>query len=248
MKSFVFRMSVIAGVVGFILAGCATASPVAASIGQAPTPTTVANQDPANTMPAASTGSVAGGTAAGPETGGSAIVYSLVPAQSSADYRVQEQLANINFPTQAIGKTSAVSGNLAIQPDGTIVQGQSKFVVDVSSIQSDKSMRDRFVAGNVLQTDQYPQVVFVPTSVSGLSGALPQSGNVTFQLTGNLTIRDVTKPVTWQVNATVQGNQVTGQATTSFKFEDFNLSQPRVPVVLSVQDNITLEMNFTLQK
>jgi polyisoprenoid-binding protein YceI len=241
-------MGIIAGVLGLILAGCATASPVATNAGQAPTTAIASTQDPINTAPAVTTPAAAGGTAVVPETGGSPIVYNLVASQSSADYRVQEQLANLNFPTQAVGKTNAVSGSIAVQPDGTVVSSQSKFVIDVSSLQSDKSMRDRFVSGNILQTSQYPQVVFVPTSISGLSGTLPQSGNTQFQLTGNLTIRDVTKPVTWQVNATVQGNQVTGQATTSFKFEDFNLSQPRVPVVLSVVDNIALEMNFTLQK
>jgi polyisoprenoid-binding protein YceI len=161
---------------------------------------------------------------------------------------VREQLANISFPTDAIGKTSSVSGSLAIQPDGKILSDQSKFVVDLSSLQSDKSMRDNFVRGNVLQTNQYPQAVFVPTSVSGLPSPLPQSGSVTFQLTGDLTIRNVTKPATWDVKAEVQGNQVTGLATTTFTFEDFNLSQPRVPVVLSVEDHITLELNFTLQK
>ena len=35
-------------------------------------------------------------------------------------------------------------------------------------------------------------------------------------------------------------------AKTSFKFEDFNLTQPRVPVVLSIEDNITLEMDVAI--
>jgi polyisoprenoid-binding protein YceI len=75
---------------------------------------------------------------------------------------------------------------------------------------------------------------------------LPQSGDVAFKLIGNLTLRDVTKQITWDVTGKVQGNELTGQATTSFTFEDFNLTQPRVPVVLSVQDNIKLEVNIDL--
>jgi polyisoprenoid-binding protein YceI len=111
-------------------------------------------------------------------------------------------------------------------------------------------MRDNFVRRNVLQTSQYPDATFVPTQVSGLAWPLPQSGPVTFKLTGDLTIRDVTKPVTWDVSGNIQNGQnaqASGLATTSFKFEDFNLQQPQVPVVLSIVDNITLEVDVALQ-
>jgi polyisoprenoid-binding protein YceI len=128
------------------------------------------------------------------------------------------------------------------------VSSESKFVVNLASLKSDRSQRDNFIKRGVLQTDQYPTAVFVPTQVTGLPSTLPSSGIVSFKLTGDLTIRDVTKPVTWDVTANVQGNDVTGQATTNFKFEDFSLTQPKVPVVLSVEDNIKLELDMDLQR
>jgi len=120
-------------------------------------------------------------------------------------------------------------------------------VVDLSTLQTDSGMRDNFVRRNVLHTDQYPNAVFVPTQVTGLASPLPTSGPVSFQLKGNMTIQNVTKPVTWDVTGTVQGDQATGTATTSFTFEDFNLNQPKVPVVLSVVDKINLQLDLTLQ-
>jgi len=39
---------------------------------------------------------------------------------------------------------------------------------------------------------------------------------------------------------------VTGTATTAFPFSEFGLTQPRVPVVLSVADTIKLEYAFSL--
>ena len=98
----------------------------------------------------------------------------------------------------------------------------------------------------VLETDQYPQVEFVPTALRGLRAPLPASGTYTFALLGNLTVHGVTKPTTWAVTATAQNNQVTGNASTSFTFADFGLQQPRVPIVLSVGDTIRLEYDFTL--
>jgi polyisoprenoid-binding protein YceI len=87
----------------------------------------------------------------------------------------------------------------------------------------------------------------VPTRISGLIFPIPQSGPVSFQLTGNLTIRDVTRPVTWEVTGSITSGEATGTATTSFTFEDFNLPQPKVPVVLSVVDKINLSLTLDLQ-
>jgi polyisoprenoid-binding protein YceI len=178
----------------------------------------------------------------------STITLQIVPAKSNAQYRVREQLASLSLPSDAIGKTQEITGTIAGRSDGTIDSSQSKFVVNVASLQSDRSQRDNFLRGNVLQTNQYPNVVFVPRQQTGAVFPLPASGDVTFKLTGDLTIRNVTKPVTWQVNCQGQGSEGLCHATTSFTFEDFNLTQPRVPVVLSVVDNITLELDAYLQR
>ena len=183
-------------------------------------------------------------------SGAGGLVIAIDPANSEARYRVREQLAGHDLPNDAIGKTRAISGSVTIHPDGTIDQAGSKFSVNLSTLQSDRSMRDNFLRRSVLQTGQFPNATFVPTQVSGLSWPLPQSGPVTFQLTGDLTIRDVTKPVTWDVTGEIQDGQAgraTGLAKTSFTFADFNLEQPRVQSVLSIEDHITLEMDVALQ-
>ncbi len=156
-----------------------------------------------------------------PTAAGSGIKYVLDPSSSSAGYSVQEQLARLNVPSLAIGKTSAITGEIIINPDGSIDAANSKFTVDVSTLKTDEAMRDRYVSSNILQTSQYPQAVFVPTQTSGLPAVIPQSGNLTYQLMGNLTIRNVTKPVTWDVTGSINNGVASGTATTSFTFEDF---------------------------
>jgi polyisoprenoid-binding protein YceI len=175
-------------------------------------------------------------------------VFNLLTDKSSANYRVREQLARLNLPSDAIGKTSQISGSVAVKPDGSIDSSASKITVDISSLASDSSMRDGFVGRTILQTAQYPTVVFVPTSASGLPWPLPQSGPVAFKVTGNLTVKDVTKPVTWDVTGAIQNGVATGTATTSFTFEDFGLSQPHVASVLSLVDHIALEVSVTFQQ
>ena len=93
---------------------------------------------------------------------------------------------------------------------------------------------------------EHPTVELAPTALNGLTVPLPKSGTKKLQLVGNLTVKGVTKPTTWDVDATFNGDRVNGTAVTSFTFADFNLQQPRVPVVLSVSDSIKLEYTFSL--
>ena len=80
----------------------------------------------------------------------------------------------------------------------------------------------------------------------GLSALVPRTGSRTFDVIGNLTVRNVTHPATWKVTAQFAGEHVTGSARTGFTFNDFSMQQPRVPVVLSVADSIHLELDFDM--
>src|SRR5262249_52575934 len=151
-------------------------------------------------------------------------------------------------PGAAGGTTTAVTGDVVIGADGKIAASQSKLVVDLTSLQSDSGMRDRFIQGNTLDTSQYPTATFVPTAITGLFSSLPTTGQQTFQMTGNLTIHGVTKPVIFTVTTQVNGNAVTGQATTDFKFEDFGMTSPKAGAVLSVVDDVKLEISFNLTR
>jgi hypothetical protein len=55
----------------------------------------------------------------------------------------------------------------------------------------------------------------------------------------------VTRPVTWQVNASFANDQVSGTATTNVHMSDFGMTPPKVGPVLSIEDELALELNFT---
>ncbi len=167
---------------------------------------------------------------------------------NEARYRVREQLVGFDLPNDAVGKTSQMTGALILGADGKIIREGSSFTVDLASIKSDNDRRDGYVRRNTLRTDSFPTAVFVPTEFAGLPATLPTTGDATFQLTGDLTIHGVTKPATWQVKARRNASgSVSGTATTNFKFGDFNMTLPRAARVLSVDDSITLEYDFTLE-
>lgn len=251
-----------------IVAGCAspqatstpvapTASPTPAQAATAaPSPTFTAvpiATDATTTVAPTATIATAAPTATPAESTAPAndtVILVVIPERSEARYRVREQLAGVELPNDAIGATNAISGTIVGKMDGSIVSAESKIVVDLRTLRSDRSQRDNFLRNNTLQTNRYPYATFVPTSAPGLPTTLPPSRQGSFKLVGELTIRDVTKEVTWDADCQVveREDEATCHATTRFTFGFFNLTQPRVPVVLSIVDNITLEVDLVLQR
>ena len=180
------------------------------------------------------------------ETGVAGLHLVVALTGNEVRYRIREQLARVDLPNDAIGRTGQITGGIGVGTDGQIIPAESKFVVNVGTLASDRSMRDNYVRRRLLETDQFPTVEFTATLLRGLPKALPTSGAHTFDVIGNLTVHGVTKPTNWNVTAELKNGQLTGTASTLFTFADFNLDQPHVPIVLSVNDTIRLEYDFAL--
>lgn len=176
------------------------------------------------------------------------VEYVVVAERSEARYRVREQLAGFSFPNDAVGVTSAIDGRIAVDAQGRVPAGSSRFTVDMRQLASDEARRDNYVRRNTLETDRYPVVTFVPTELRGLGIPLPKSGSVPFEIVGDLTVRDVTRRVTWEATGAADGEDVSVKAKTAFRFEDFAIRVPRVARVLSVDDTIRLEADLLLRR
>ncbi len=168
----------------------------------------------------------------------------LIASGSEARYRVKEQLAGRNFPNDAVGVTQDVIGSIAFDEEGGLIADQSKISVDVSTIESDDNRRDRYVRNNSLESNRFPIALFEARATKGLSWPLPTSGEAAFQLLGEMTVHGVAKPLTWEVTAQFGEGGVTVQAVTSFTFGYFNMTIPRAFIVVSVEDNVQLELDI----
>ncbi len=167
---------------------------------------------------------------------------------NEARYRVREQLAGLEFPNDAVGVTSAVSGEIVLDGSGQVQADRSTIVVDLRTLKSDKDRRDGYVQRRTLETEQFPEAVLRVTGLGTLPHPLPTSGEFSFTLTGDLTIHGTTRPTSWSVTGRVEGDHYHGTATTRFTFAEFGLTKPRVAAVLSVDDEIALEYEFHFVK
>lgn len=202
----------------------ATAQPTAVATTPAPT---------ATASPTATGQASAGGLTFTVSTGSKAVV------------RVTEQLADRKDLSDAVLTSDKVSGEFTLLPNGTFASS-SKIVVDLTALASDSRQRDNFIKNDTLGTRQFPEATFVPTKAEGLTLPLPASGDLAFKLTGQMTIRGVTKDVTFDVKATRSGADLTSTAhvAPALQFGTFGMTQPRVFSVLSIKDEIRLEVHL----
>jgi polyisoprenoid-binding protein YceI len=171
-------------------------------------------------------------------------LFSVAADQSLARYIVREKLAGVAVDSDAVGETNAIEGQIGLDADGNPVPG-STWKVDLRLLKSDKERRDNDVKKLFLETDKYPIATFVVGAVTHLSGPLVDGATVQGEVSGELTAHGVTRPVTWQTTVTRQGDTLTGKATTSFPFADFDMPVPNIYGMVSARDPITLELDFT---
>ncbi len=178
-----------------------------------------------------------------PATEASAFAFSLGEG-TEARFKVEEMLARTGFKV-ATGITDEVSGSIVFDADGGIAD-ESRIAVQAGTLTTDSNRRDGYVRDRTLETDTYPEVVFEPTAVSGLPIPLiDAAGSHEFTITGDLTIKDQTREVTWDAMAEFgEDGAVSGLASVEFTFDDFGMTKPSVAVVLSVEDTIRLEIDF----
>jgi polyisoprenoid-binding protein YceI len=228
-----------------VLAACGSstsqpaAAPTAAPAAEAP-----AAAQPADAPTAAPAAEAATSAPAASGATGSARTFTIVPEQSEASYEVQEQFLSRDLPNQAIGKTNAVEGEFQISLDGKPSGQVTKITVDLSKLTSDESRRDNRIRQQWLESSKYPNAVFTSTDAQGLPDSYTEGQEVSFKLTGNMTIRDVTKPVTFDVTGKLEGDTITGSATTQILMKDFGFDPPSIAGMLTVKDGVTVRLNF----
>ena len=175
---------------------------------------------------------------------GAAAVFTLGEG-TIARYRVEEELANTGFFI-AVGETQDVAGSIAFDADGGVVAEESRIEVQAATLTTDSGRRDGYVRNRTLETDTYPEVVFVTTSIEGLPDSIADaSGHAHVHITGDLTVKDQTREITWDGDIDFQGDgTASGAVAVEFTFEDFGMTKPSVAIVLSVEDTIRLELDF----
>ena len=154
---------------------------------------------------------------------------------SFAGYRLQEVLRGEDVTVT--GRTDQVTGTLTVA-DGTLTAAE--VVVDMASIATDQPPRDGYFRDQALQVVRYPTATFTLTEPV----ELPQDAT-SAQLTGDLTIRDVTREVTVDAGLAATGDLVQVVGSVPITFEDYGVQAPDLGFV-KVEDDGFIEFDLRL--
>jgi polyisoprenoid-binding protein YceI len=108
------------------------------------------------------------------------------------------------------GMLKLTDGTLSVE-DGNIVAGS--FTIDMNSIENEDlkgtegeaKLVGHLKSDDFFAVEEFPEAKFEITSVEAVSG----NANATHNITGNLTMRDQTKQISFPANVSVSGDQLT---------------------------------------
>ena len=187
-------------------------------------------------------------TAAGMRT------FVVVPEESKASYLVDEEffagaLEKLGIAAgeyDVVGSTQEIEGELSLNLAEASI-GPSEFRVNIATLSTDQNRRDRWIRENRdgPQLQDHPLALFSATAVENAPEDYVEGTEATFQLLGDMTIRDVTQPVVFDVTATLEGESITGTAIAAMKLTDFGIDPPSFANTLTVADDFFVQVDFT---
>jgi polyisoprenoid-binding protein YceI len=170
-------------------------------------------------------------------------VFQISQTDSKAQFTIYEEL--MGQPNNVVGTTNQIAGQIGVNFNDLSTAQVGEIQIDARTLTTDSNQRNRMIQNRILNTGSFEYITFTPTQISGLSGSAKIGQPLQFQITGNLTIQDVTKPVTFNVTAqAVSNSQISGTATATVQRSDFNLQIPSVPRVANVGEQVTLQIDF----
>ncbi len=172
------------------------------------------------------------------------VIFEISQADSEVRFVLDELLRG--DPTTVIGASDQVAGQIAVDLSDLSTTQLGIIQINARTLATDNNFRNRAIRNRILQTDDYEFITFAPTALTGLPDSAAVGEMVSFQIVGDLTIRDITQEATFAAEVTaVSDTQLTGTAVATVQRADFELVIPEVEGVADVDEVVILEIDFT---
>lgn len=176
------------------------------------------------------------------------VVFRIIPEESEVRFILSEVLRGV--PTTVIGRSNQVAADIAVNFAVPAASEVGTVRVNARTLLTDNEFRNRTIRSQILQSsqDEFEFSEFTPTSLDDMPESVTIGEPFSFKLTGDLKVRDIVKPVTFDVTVTpVSETRLEGNAVTTVKRSDYNLVIPSVPGVADVSEDVRLEIDFVAQ-
>lgn len=213
----------------------ATASPTPTTDAPPPTgPTVSATPSAPVSKPPPTPTSPPTPDAAPREAGDYAGIVFSVGDGSEITFTVGEQLTTLPLPNDAVLRTSSLSGEVSL--DG----GVSTIAVDLHSLRSDQTFRDRYVQRTMFPNDRFATLT-IPT-VLPLPDGFADGNEASAQVDGTLTVKGLDVSVTFDIVARDDGDTVFILGKTTVTWDQLQMPAPSARSVVSIEDEVRVEV------
>ncbi|NJL33733.1 MAG: YceI family protein [Chloroflexaceae bacterium] len=173
------------------------------------------------------------------------VLFVIVPEESQVLYAVDETFLRGGVRDfTAVGVTQQIEGTITFDRANPQNSTVGPMTIDISAFQSDDERRDNAIRDRWLESARFPIATFTPTSIAGLPETYTDGDEITLQITGDLTIRDTTNPVTFETVGTINGDEMRGTATTMLLMTDFGFDPPDILNVLRAENEVNITFEF----
>lgn len=239
-------------IIALLMAACSAAAPQpeASSPTQAIQPTQPPSAPPTEAPTATTELSPTDIPAAGPSSteapaAGGVMAYQIIPGDSQLKYEVGEVFFKDNNRFNlAVGVTPQVTGEILVDMSAPQNSQIGTISADISQFQSDSSRRDNAIRQRFIETSRYPIVTFTPTAVEGLPEAYSEGQEIPLKISGDLTIREVTRPVTFDALVKLEGGTLNGSATTTILMSEFGFGPIDILGTLKTEDEAKVTLSL----
>jgi polyisoprenoid-binding protein YceI len=175
--------------------------------------------------------------------------YAIDASASRVLYHVAETFIDQNNRFYvAVGTTHGVQGEILIDRGHPSQSRINPISVDISQFISNSRRRDNAIRERWLESAKYPTAVFTPSAIQGLPDTYVDGREIAVRVVGNLKVRDVTKAVTFAGTVKLEGDTLTGRASTSILMTDFGFDPPSILGVLKAENRAQLELQLTARR
>ena len=177
------------------------------------------------------------------EMPGGGQTFVIVAEESEARFIIKEQL--LGQPKTVIGTTNALSGELTVDTANPAASVIGTIQIEAGTFVTDNDRRNGAIRRFILQSNQYQFIAFTATELVGLPDAIAVGDEVEFEVTGDLTVRDMSNPVLFIVTMqVVSESELRGTAATIVVRDAFEITIPQVPSVANVGEEFIVEFDF----
>jgi polyisoprenoid-binding protein YceI len=173
----------------------------------------------------------------------------LLAAGSQAGYRVREQLAFLPAQSDAVGRTSSMTGEATLaRSGGGVTITSASFKVAVNTLKSDRSMRDEKIHSIGLESDRYPTATFTLSTPLTLPSSALGGRVAPLSATGILNIHGTSRHEAIPVEVTLSGSTLQAAGSLRFPWSDFGMTAPSIGGFVTVTDKAAMEFDLRLQR